>query len=87
LLDSSPTVTPAPLAVGLTLRLRALRHVALDLDGTLGVVVLSGEATATDVTVHPAPPDLVVSDVGEFGRLLAAVRGVEQAFHDTPLQS
>ncbi|MDI1248025.1 MAG: HAD hydrolase-like protein, partial [Lacunisphaera sp.] len=42
--------------------------------GALGVVVLSGEATVDDVASFAPPPDLVVSDVGELGNLLLAVR-------------
>lgn len=42
--------------------------------GTLGVTVLSGEATAADIAGLAEPPDLVVEDVGEFGRLLEQVR-------------
>lgn len=38
--------------------------------GTLGITVLSGEATASDVARLASPPDLVVEDVGELARLL-----------------
>lgn len=41
--------------------------------GTLGITVLSGEATADDVAALAEPPDLVVRDVGELGRLLEQV--------------
>jgi HAD superfamily hydrolase (TIGR01450 family) len=39
--------------------------------GVCGVLVLSGEATAEDAAAQRERPDLVVADVGEFGRLLA----------------
>jgi NagD protein len=38
--------------------------------GVLGVLVLSGEATAADAAALAQPPDLVVADIGEFGSLL-----------------
>jgi NagD protein len=42
--------------------------------GTVSVLVLSGEATATEAAALSAPADLVVTDVGELGRLMQAVR-------------
>ncbi len=42
--------------------------------GALGVLVLTGEATAETAAEAEAPPDLIVADVGEFGRMLAASR-------------
>lgn len=42
--------------------------------GVLGVIVLSGEATLADTRATTTPPDLVVADVGELGRWLAAAR-------------
>lgn len=38
--------------------------------GAMSVLVLSGEATATDAKAMPEPPDLIVADVGELGRLI-----------------
>jgi HAD superfamily hydrolase (TIGR01450 family) len=38
--------------------------------GTLGVLVLSGEATASDVEASTVRPDLVVANLAEFGQLL-----------------
>ena len=38
--------------------------------GTLGVLVLSGEATAGDVKDCPKPPDLVLDNLAELGYLL-----------------
>jgi len=38
--------------------------------GTLGILVLTGEATAEDAKSSPARPDLVVADLAEVGRLL-----------------
>jgi HAD superfamily hydrolase (TIGR01450 family) len=43
--------------------------------GVPAVLVLSGEATATDATEISEPCPLVVSDVGEFGELLERARG------------
>lgn len=40
--------------------------------GAVSVLVLSGEATAADAAAMPTPPDLIVRDVGEFGRRLDA---------------
>src|SRR5262245_36328937 len=40
--------------------------------GALAVLVLSGEATADDAAAAKQPPDLVVADVGEFGRQMEA---------------
>ncbi len=37
----------------------------------LSVLVLTGEATAAEAAKSKPPPDLVVKDVGEFGRLLS----------------
>jgi len=45
--------------------------------GVLAVLVLSGEATSEQAEACSEPPDLVVSDIGEFGRQL------EQARHGT----
>jgi NagD protein len=42
--------------------------------GALSVLVLTGEATAEDAAAQPAPPDLVLADVGELGTLLANAR-------------
>jgi NagD protein len=42
--------------------------------GAVGVLVLSGEATAQDARTASRPPDLVVEHVGELGRLLAKSR-------------
>jgi len=38
--------------------------------GAMGILVLSGEATAADVSAMKSPPDLVINDVGELGGLL-----------------
>ncbi len=42
--------------------------------GALGVLVLSGEATAADAAAADRAPDLVVADLAEFGTRLAAAR-------------
>ncbi len=42
--------------------------------GALAVLVLTGEATATDAAAAHPPPDLVVSSLAEFGELLRAAR-------------
>jgi HAD superfamily hydrolase (TIGR01450 family) len=42
--------------------------------GALAVLVLSGEATAAQAAALAQPPDLVVADIGEFGRLLTEAR-------------
>ncbi len=42
--------------------------------GALAVLVLSGEATAEEAARRQPPPDMVVSDVGEFGRSLREAR-------------
>ncbi len=42
--------------------------------GALGVLVLTGESTADDVKTCPTPPDIVVSDLAELGRLLERAR-------------
>ena len=39
--------------------------------GALSVLVLTGEATAKEARAMPQPPDMVVGDIGEFGRLLS----------------
>jgi NagD protein len=44
--------------------------------GTLAVLVLSGEATTADVPASQHQPDLVISDIGELGKLLADLRGI-----------
>jgi HAD superfamily hydrolase (TIGR01450 family) len=38
--------------------------------GAMSVLVLSGEATAADAKAMPEPPDLIVADVAELGRLI-----------------
>ncbi|HBO43061.1 MAG TPA: hydrolase [Planctomycetaceae bacterium] len=43
--------------------------------GALGVLVLTGEATAEQAAAMEQPPDLVVDDVVAFGRLLAEIAG------------
>jgi NagD protein len=45
--------------------------------GAVAVLTLSGEARAHEVTTLPAEqqPDLIVNDVGELARLLAAAHG------------
>jgi NagD protein len=40
--------------------------------GALGILVLSGETTASHVETATAKPDLIVQDVGELGRVLGA---------------
>lgn len=40
--------------------------------GAFGVLVLSGEATAADAARAPRAPDLVVTDLAEFGARIAA---------------
>lgn len=42
--------------------------------GSFSVLVLSGEATAEEAAQLPQPPDLIVADVGELGRLLEQSR-------------
>ena len=42
--------------------------------GALGILVLTGEASAGDVAGSPFQPDLVVDDLAEFGRLLLGAR-------------
>ena len=42
--------------------------------GALGVLVLTGEATALDAARQQPPPDLIVADVAEFGNKLRAAR-------------
>jgi HAD superfamily hydrolase (TIGR01450 family) len=43
--------------------------------GALGVLVLTGETTATDAAAHKPVPDLVLSGLEEFGRRLRAAQG------------
>jgi HAD superfamily hydrolase (TIGR01450 family) len=43
--------------------------------GCLGVLVLSGEATADDAIRADPQPDYVLRDLGQFGELLAAAQG------------
>ncbi|MBN2217531.1 MAG: HAD hydrolase-like protein [Pirellulales bacterium] len=38
--------------------------------GALGVLVLTGEATADEAAACPNPPNLIVDDLTAFGRLL-----------------
>lgn len=40
--------------------------------GALGVLVLTGEATAAEAARLQPPPDLVVADIAEFGEMLGA---------------
>lgn len=42
--------------------------------GALAVLVLSGEATATEAAAMRVPADLIVADVGELGRQMATAR-------------
>jgi HAD superfamily hydrolase (TIGR01450 family) len=42
--------------------------------GALGVLVLTGEATAADATAATPPPDLVLPSLAEFGDALTAAR-------------
>lgn len=42
--------------------------------GALGVLVLTGEATAEEAARHRPPPDLVVADIAELGERLRAAR-------------
>ncbi|MCL4787497.1 MAG: HAD-IIA family hydrolase [Verrucomicrobia bacterium] len=42
--------------------------------GALGVLVLTGEATAEEAARHRPPPDLVVADTAELGERLRAAR-------------
>jgi len=42
--------------------------------GVLGVLVLTGEATALDATHHQPPPDLIVADIAELGEKLRLAR-------------
>jgi len=42
--------------------------------GILGVLVLSGEAQADDLEETSDRPDMVVEDVGQFGRMLVAAQ-------------
>jgi NagD protein len=41
--------------------------------GAMSILVLSGEATRQDVEKAPHPPDLVVENVGELGRMLSQI--------------
>jgi HAD superfamily hydrolase (TIGR01450 family) len=45
--------------------------------GALAVLVLSGEATAEAAAASAEPPDLVLDDVGEFGRRLEQARATK----------
>jgi len=47
--------------------------------GTLGALVLTGEATAEEAARHSPPPDLVVRDLSELGAKLQAARSVALA--------
>lgn len=42
--------------------------------GVLGVLVLTGEATALDATHHQPPPDLIVADIAALGEELRLAR-------------
>jgi HAD superfamily hydrolase (TIGR01450 family) len=42
--------------------------------GTLGVLVLTGEATTEEAARHSPPPDLIVPDIAALGEQLAAAR-------------
>ena len=42
--------------------------------GVLGVLVLTGETTATVAARHSPPPDLVVASLAEFGAQLRAAQ-------------
>jgi NagD protein len=42
--------------------------------GVLGVLVLTGEATALDATHHQPPPDLIVADISALGEKLKLAR-------------
>ncbi|MGH9655226.1 MAG: HAD-IIA family hydrolase [Bryobacteraceae bacterium] len=42
--------------------------------GAFAVLVLSGEATAGEVSALQTPPDLILHDIGEFGKLLCMSR-------------
>lgn len=44
--------------------------------GALGVLVLTGEATAADAAAAPTVPDLVLPSLAEFGELLRRARAV-----------
>jgi NagD protein len=45
--------------------------------GALGVLTLTGEATAEEARAHHPPPDLVVRDLGEFGTLLSEAHSMK----------
>ena len=47
--------------------------------GVLGVLVLTGEATAAQAARHLPPPDLVVASVAELGEKLRAARNGENS--------
>ena len=47
--------------------------------GALGVLVLTGETTASAAAKHSPPPDVVVSGLGEFGERLRTAR--QQTVH------
>jgi NagD protein len=42
--------------------------------GVLGVLVLTGETTATQAARHSPPPDLIVENIAELGEKLRAAR-------------
>jgi HAD superfamily hydrolase (TIGR01450 family) len=43
--------------------------------GTVSILVLSGEATADQAAAMSVPPDCILADVGELGRMLQSARG------------
>jgi HAD superfamily hydrolase (TIGR01450 family) len=47
--------------------------------GALGVLVLTGEATAEDAATSSSPPDLLAANIAEFGNQLAKARGIPPA--------
>lgn len=47
--------------------------------GVLGVLVLTGEATAEEARMHTPPPDLVVADIAHLGQQLRAAREASHA--------
>ena len=51
--------------------------------GTLGVLVLTGEATASQAIESKTPPDLVVQDLGELGNLLQKTWRIDGAQRST----
>jgi len=42
--------------------------------GAASVLVLTGEATAEEAASLEPPPDLILSNIGELGQLLAEIR-------------